>query len=260
MISKPRVDTLESRWARLAPHAAFHGPDDTGKRPVALLFHGCGGVQAHLDDYAAAATAAGWRSVIVDSFAPRGWSRAYGLSFVCTGARFWGFERAGDVLAALYGMSLRPDVDPGRVVLAGWSHGGWAIMDLMTMALASETEARIGGAGPGLLDGVEGVYLNYPYVNFGTRGARRDWRYRPRVMGVIAERDHLGPPRLHEAAYARARACGCAVETVTVKGTHAFDQPQEMLLNVTPMQRDEALTTENIARFGAFLGAVEIPA
>jgi dienelactone hydrolase len=129
-------------------------------------------------------------------------------------------------------------------------------MDLMTMALESEAEARIGGAGPGLLDGVRGVYLNYPYVNFGSRGARRDWRYQPKVMGVIAERDHLGAPKLHEAAYARARASGCAVETVMVKGTHAFDQPQEMLLNVTPMRRDQALTAENLARFGGFLGGV----
>ena len=253
MVGARRMDTLEARWAKLQPHAAMHGPEDSEKRPVALLFHGCGGVQAHLDDYAAAATAAGWRTVIVDSFTPRGWSRTYGLSFVCTGARFWGFERAGDVLATLYGMGQRPDVDPGRIVLAGWSHGGWAIMDLMTMALESETEARIGAAGPGLLEGVKGLYLNYPYVNFGSRSAKRDWLYRPKVMGVIAERDHLGTPKLHDRAYARARASGCAVETVRVKATHAFDQPQDMSLQLSPMKRDEGLTRENMARFGDFL-------
>ena len=197
------------------------------------------------------------RSVIVDSFAPRGWSRTYGLTFVCSGTRFWGFERAGDVLATIHGMGHREDVDAGRMVLAGWSHGGWAIMDLMTMALEREAEARIAGAGPGLLDGVKGLYLNYPYVNFGSRAARRDWRYQPKVLGVIAERDHLGGPKLHEAAYARARASGCAVETVTVKGTHAFDQPGEMLLTVSPMRRDPALTAENLTRFREFLESVE---
>ncbi|MDB5469420.1 MAG: dienelactone hydrolase-like protein [Caulobacter sp.] len=250
------MDTLEGRWARLEPQAAMHGPADSDKRPVALLFHGCGGVQAHLDDYAAEATRAGWRSVIVDSFAPRGWSRAYGLSFVCTGTQFWGFERAGDVLATLYGMGQRDDVDASRIVLVGWSHGGWAIMDLMTMPLAGPAEARIGGAGPGLLDGVKGAFLSYPYVNFGTRGTKRDWLYKPKVMGVIARRDHLGAPKLHEAAYARARAGGCEVETVIVEGTHAFDQPQEMLIGLSPMQRDEGLTAENIARFGGFLGGL----
>lgn len=255
MAGTNRMDTLEARWAKLEPHAAMHGPKDAERRPVALLFHGCGGVQEHLDLYAAEAEKAGWRSVIVDSFAPRGWSRTYGLTFVCSGTRFWGFERAGDVLATLYGMGQRADVDSSRVVLAGWSHGGWAIMDLMTMPLVSETEARIGGAGPGLLDGVKGAYFNYPYVNFGTRGAKRDWLYRPRVMGVIARRDHLGAPKLHEAAYARARAGGCEVETVVVEGTHAFDQPGEMLLNLSPMQRDEALTRENLDRFGGFLRA-----
>lgn len=250
------MDTLEARWNRLSPHAAFHGPDDEERRPIALLFHGCGGVQPHLADYAARATAAGWRSVIVDSYAPRGWSRAYGLSLVCTGARFWGFERAGDVLATIYGVGQRDDVDASRIVLAGWSHGGWAIMDLMTMALESPAEARIGGAGPGLLDGVGGLFLNYPYVGFGTRAAKRDWRHRPKVLGVAARRDHLGAPKLHEAAYARARASGCAVETVVVEGTHAFDQPQEGLLAVSPMRRDEGLFRENVERFGGFLGAV----
>ncbi|HYE44762.1 MAG TPA: dienelactone hydrolase [Caulobacter sp.] len=250
------MDTLEARWARLEPHAKVHGPADAERRPLALLFHGCGGVQPHLDAYAAVAAAAGWRSAVVDSFAPRGWSRAYGLGVVCTGARFWGFERAGDVLAALYGMGQREDIDASQVVLVGWSHGGWAIMDLMTMALETPQEARIGGAGPGLLNGVKGLYLNYPYVGFGTRAAKRDWRYRPRVLGVLARRDHLGGPKLHEAAYARARASGCEVETVTVEGTHAFDQPQEMLLAVSPMRRDEALFQENLIRFGGFLGAV----
>jgi dienelactone hydrolase len=249
------MDTLEARWARLAPHTVVTGPDDDRPRPLALLFHGCGGVQAHLDAYAAEAVAAGWRCAIVDSFAPRGWSRTYGLTFVCTGTRFWGFERAGDILATIHGLSQRADIDGSNIVLAGWSHGGWAIMDLMTMPLASPLEARVGGAGPGLLDGVTGLYLNYPYVGFGTRGAKRDWRYRPRVLGLSASRDHLGGPRLHEAAYARARASGCAVETVTIDATHAFDQPQEGLLNLTPMRVDAALFAENVARFGGFLRA-----
>jgi dienelactone hydrolase len=249
------MDSLQTRWERLSPHAVITGPDDDRPRPAALLFHGCGGVQAHMDLYAQAATKAGWRAIVVDSFAPRGWSRAYGLSFVCTGLTLWGFERAGDVLATIHGMSQRADVDSSSLVLAGWSHGGWAIMDLMTMPLASPKEARIEGAHPGLMDGVKGLYLNYPYVGFGTRGARRDWRYRPAVQGVIARTDHLGAPALHEAAYARARAAGCAVEAITVDGTHAFDQPQEMLLNISPMRRDEALTQENLTRFEGFLRA-----
>ncbi|MBI1405342.1 MAG: dienelactone hydrolase [Caulobacter sp.] len=247
------MDTLDARWERLAAHAAVTGPADGKRRPLALLFHGCGGVQAHLDDYAAAAVAAGWRAAVIDSFAPRGWSRAYGLSLVCTGARFWGFERAGDVLASIHGLSRRDDVDPGNIVLAGWSHGGWAIMDLMTMALDRPAEARVAGATPALMEGVTGLYLNYPYVGLGTRGGRRDWRYRPRVQGIIAASDHLGGPHLHERAYARARTAGCAVQTVTVAGTHAFDQPQELLLSVSPMRRDAALTRENLHRFESFL-------
>jgi dienelactone hydrolase len=249
------MDTLEQRWARLEPHAAFIGPDDDAPRPTVLMFHGCGGVQPHLQEYAAAAALAGWRSVIVDSYAPRGWSRAYGLSFVCSGLRFWGFERAGDVLATIDGVSRRPDVDASRLVLAGWSHGAWAIMDLMTMALERPEEARIAGASPALLDPVRGLFLLYPYLGMGTRSRHRDWRYPRPTYGVIASRDHLGSPALHLSAYDRARRSGCEVETWVAEGTHAFDQPQEMLLSISPMRRDPALTREAIRRFSGFLAA-----
>src|SRR5690606_41285232 len=63
-------------------------------RPTVLLFHGCGGLRAHLPRYAEAAKATGWRAVIVDSYAPRGWSRAFTLTAVCTGLALRGYERA----------------------------------------------------------------------------------------------------------------------------------------------------------------------
>lgn len=68
-----------------------------------LLFHGCGGMRPHLQVYAEAARDLGLRAYLVDSFAARGWPKAYTRFLVCTGARFWGRERAGDVLAAAWG-------------------------------------------------------------------------------------------------------------------------------------------------------------
>ena len=67
------------------------------------MFHGCGGLGPHLDEYASAATVQGARVVVVDSFAPRGWTDRYAKTLVCTGAIFRGAERAGDVLAAAHG-------------------------------------------------------------------------------------------------------------------------------------------------------------
>ena len=62
--------TIAERWEALRPHVRVLGPE--GRRPMVLMFHGCGGLGVHLDHYASAATAQGMRVAIVDSFAPRG--------------------------------------------------------------------------------------------------------------------------------------------------------------------------------------------
>ena len=52
------MDTVVARWAQLEPHVHVVGPDDDKRRPAVLLFHGCGGLRAHLPRYAEAAKAA----------------------------------------------------------------------------------------------------------------------------------------------------------------------------------------------------------
>src|SRR5262249_31575405 len=98
------MDTLERRWAKLWPHIEQYGPagDDLG--PAVLMFHGCGGQRPHLRRYADAAVRAGFRAFMVDSYTPRGWSRKVASHFVCAGLAFRGDKRAGDVLAALWGV------------------------------------------------------------------------------------------------------------------------------------------------------------
>lgn len=117
------MDTLQERWARLAPHAELVTPAGRGPFPTVILFHGCGGVRAHIHAYARAAVAAGWAALVIDSFAPRGWSRRMAQLLVCTGLMFRGRRRAGDVLAALQGARRMPIVDRERLAVAGWSHG-----------------------------------------------------------------------------------------------------------------------------------------
>jgi dienelactone hydrolase len=148
------MDTLNQRWAKLEPHTTVVGPDDDRPRPAVLLFHGCGGLRDHLPKYAAAARAAGWRAFTVDSYASRGFSRAYALATVCTGMTLRGDKRAGDILATIHGISARPDVDASRIALAGWSHGGWGIMEAMS---ADRRPKSLGLADPGevSLDGIK---------------------------------------------------------------------------------------------------------
>lgn len=226
------------------------GPDDEVPRPAVLLFHGCGGVRDHMGDYARAAAAAGVRAFVVDSFAHRGWSYAFGAAFVCTGVRFWGRERAGDVLAALQGVTRRADVDPARVCLAGWSHGGWTIMDLMTMPLTRPGEANVADPDPSALDGVRSLFLAYPYGGFGALSRHHDWLRGPDVLGLVPAWDHFTGAGDVQRIYNPVRRAGGDVELWEMEaGTHSFDEPEPQF----PMRAHPEMTAEARRRFVEFL-------
>ena len=247
------MDTLAARWARLESHTTVVEPDDDRPRPAVLLFHGCGGLRDHLPRYAETARAEGWRAFIVDSYAPRGWNRPFALATVCTGLLLRGAERAGDILATLHGVSGRPDVDASKIVLAGWSHGGWGIMEAMS---ADRSRPALGVADPGSVDlaGVIGTYLAYPYVGVAAFNRMRPWRHCPKTLAVIARADHLTTVRNAERVHAMIRNCGAEVETWVADGSHSFDEPT----SAPPMKFDPDLTAEALRRFGALLHDVAV--
>jgi dienelactone hydrolase len=245
-----RLDTVADRWSQLAPFIQAFGPDDDAPRPALLMFHGCGGQREQVALYADAARTLGVRSFAVDSFAPRGWGRRWAQTFVCTGARFRGAERAGDVLAAVQGVAGRPDVDAERIMLLGWSHGSWAIMDLMTMPLTVPGEAGLADPSPSALAGVRSLYLLYPWAGFTALSRTRPWVRTPAVYGVVAPRDHLARPATSRRIYDAARRAGSPVELWEPEGaTHSFDEPRQ----ANPIMRhDPDLTAESLRRFAAF--------
>ena len=243
------MDTLAQRWSRLEPHVKVYGPADDTPRPAVLLFHGCGGVRDLARAYGEAASTAGYRAFSIDSFAPRGWPRQYALGFVCTGLAFHGSERAGDVLAATWGVSRRKDVDAGHMALAGWSHGSWSIMDLMTMPLKRPGEAGLADPDPDCLAGVRGLFLAYPYGGLGALSRVRPWVRSPEVMGIVARRDHVTSAGDAERLYASARRGGSVVDLWRVDATHAFDEDGTSGL----MRYDAELSRQARERFVGFL-------
>ena len=248
------TDTVQQRWARLEPHVVVHGPDDDQVRPAVLLFHGCGGLRPHLPLYAQAAVNAGWRAYVIDSYAPRGWDRTLSLTLVCTGVLLRGSERAGDVAAAVWGLAQRPEVDASKLVMAGWSHGSWSMMDLMTMRLERSGEAGLADpqtAAPALA-GIAGLALFYPYVGPGALSRTRPWVRNPPVLAVIARDDHLTSVDNARSLHQRIARGGASVEVWVAGGTHAFDEPTGM----GPMRHDPELTQESLTRFRAFLDRV----
>ena len=133
----------------------------------------------------------------------RGAGRAqYGMVMVCTGAVFRGWERAGDIAASVRGISARPEVDASKIALAGWSHGGWGIMELMASPLTAPGEIGLDDPQNADLKGVRAVFLAYPYV--GPIAVRRTapWVRTPAAFALIARRDHLTTVRNAERVYA----------------------------------------------------------
>ncbi|WP_343683591.1 dienelactone hydrolase [Asticcacaulis sp.] len=207
-------------------------------------------MRPHIYHYAEAAAAVGVRAYVVDSLKARGWGRSHGVTLVCTGLALQGYERSGDVLAAIKGISALSEVRSDQIVLSGWSHGGWSIMDLMTEPLKRPGEARLADPDPALIDHVRGLFLVYPYISFPARSLRHPWIYRPRTRVALARKDHL-------TAYARAisvldrlRADGLPVDMLSFDATHAYDE--QNFGGIGPMHHDQAAmdgTTEGLTSF-----------
>ena len=210
---------LAAHAQRLAPHLTVVRPMGPGPFPVVVQMHGCGGIQPMQARYAEAARDAGAAVVIVDSLAPRGIGREAAQLTVCTGMRLRGAERSQDLLASLYWLEGQPWADRRRLAAAGWSHGGWSIMEALAGAPQTDPASRA------RLASLKLVVLVYPYAGPLARTARQGWGpCRPEVYACLAGRDavvgRVGPRR----ALARLEADGLAVRTLSLpEATHCFD-------------------------------------
>lgn len=249
------LDTLERRYQRLEPHMTVYGPKDSEARPAVLLFHACNGVRPHIHAYAQQVADAGYRAFVIDSFSPRGWDEQAAMSLVCSGLALHGYERSGDVLAAVWGVRQRDDVDADQIVLAGWSHGGWAIMDLMTQKLTRDGEARLKNPDPEPLSGVKGLFLVYPYVNFPARSNIHHWVHRPRTLVILPRQDFLTAHSHSESVFRHLGEAGLTVEVETLNATHCFDEDSS--LHFGPfMSYDKRSHEATTAALDAFLPEV----
>jgi dienelactone hydrolase len=99
--------------------------------PAVILMHGCGGVTQNMNVWAQRLRSWGYAALILDSFAPRG------IDTVCgKGNQFPPRERARDAFAAAVWLRQRPEIDPARIGLIGFSHGG-------STALAASVKRRV---------------------------------------------------------------------------------------------------------------------
>ncbi|MGE0827804.1 MAG: dienelactone hydrolase family protein [Hyphomonadaceae bacterium] len=219
------MSRFEARVAALAAHFDIVKPEGAGPFPVVLQFHGCGGVKSFQRLYAEAARDAGWAAIIVDSYAHRGITRLGAYATVCTGARLWGGERAGDLFAALAFARAQDWADASRLAVAGWSHGGWTVLDALAMSdeLAQRTTKLDLPGQP--LQGLIGAFLIYPYVGPGCIAALRGLRHKPPMHAIVCGQDWIVGPKSPARVLNRFAAAGAPVKIDTfATGTHAFDE------------------------------------
>ena len=208
-----RAVPTEERIAMLEPYLTVMKPDGAEPFPVVIVLPGCLHTYSHNDAWHALFLELGYAVVVVDSFRARGLDRD-SLDSVCAGLRVRGFDRAEDVRAAVAYVRQREWADGDSVVLAGWSHGGWAVMDAMRSYAADADGA-----------GLIGVLLVYPYCGFGTAaysGFR--WDLPVPVLMQVAGSDRAANPK-QCAAWYESQDSGYVNLSVFPDAEHTFDIP-----------------------------------
>lgn len=227
-------ETMDQSIAAMMPFADIVKPDGPGPFPVVVQMHGCGGKKAFQATWAQEARAAGWAAIVLDSYGHRGISRLGAYATVCTGTRLWGRERAGDLFAALEWARRQPWADGKRMVAAGWSHGGWAVLDALALTPGADMAdaTRLDGLPDEPLAGVVGAFLVYPYCNFGSVARRRGLRFDARPLALLGSKDLIvGTTGLRETIAALPAPTPVRIEWLE-GATHAFDEPDASDLRV----------------------------
>ncbi len=252
--------TLAEGFAFTPPPGAPAG----ARAPTALLLSGCDGPRDNLPRWTAALNAAGWATLVVDSHGPRGFDDDQRWRLVCAGQLLPGAERAGDVAVAIDAARRRDGVDPDRIALIGFSHGGWAALDMLALAGQGETPYNLRRWPESFeargLDGLVAAVLVYPYCGPGSVAARTSWNTRVPSLFVLVEGDAIADETACLALAGRMAEAGLPVRTRVLSGvTHGFDQQEKAPMSLLAF--DAAATEAAIGEAIDFLdGAVAAPA
>jgi len=184
-------------------------PSGSGPFPAVVLAHGCDGLGNAEAGWAPVLREWGYATFVVDSLSGRG------LREVCTSAAvLTGTQRIPDAYGALRILVTHPKIDPTRVALMGFSHGGILTLGAST-TWAKETYAPTGRPA------FRAFFAFYPYCN-------TVYPERARISGPVrihtGELDDWSPaaPCVHLAQQLKGSGQDATV-TVYQGAHHSFD-------------------------------------
>jgi dienelactone hydrolase len=206
------------------------GAAPEGGRAAVVALHGCGGIYSAAkgredqlsERHAAQARAlvgAGYAVLFPDSFGSRGRRE------ICTTASsertIRPAQRRLDALGALKWLGQQADIDPSRIALLGWSHGGSTTLAAVNAGdpqVAAFREAR--DAPPFFRTAI----AFYPGCNVSLRDAR--WKPAAPLAILIGADDDWTPAAPCEALGVRGRDAKWPLELTVYPGAHhGFDAP-----------------------------------
>ena len=230
--------------ALLRVHDQWYLPPShgNGKHPGVLLVPGCAGTRPFHQVWAEFLRTQGFVVLLIDSFAARNISEAADLESVCEGERLWGFERAGDVLVSLQTLRAHPRVDPKSLHLVGWSHGGWSVMDAVSLAGANKRPPLLTELPETSLKGVQSTFALYPYCGFGSFTGRYQWPASVRGLLILAQRDQNIEPGPCIDLVHNQRSEGRPLRQKSYDVDHWFDNPTGQ--DIVPHDYDDTVRDE----------------
>jgi dienelactone hydrolase len=212
------------------------GPAPGTALPTVIALHGCGGMRSardgHRDELSGGMAARvqpfladGYAVVVPDSFNPRGRRE---ICTIRTEERSIGSAtRRLDVLGALAWTAAQPGVDPRRVALVGWSHGGSTT--LASINVRNSNVAAFFGA-TGAPPFFRAAVAFYPGCLLALN-AGEQWQPGTPTRIHIGEADDWTPAQPCVALGQATRARGADLRVTTYPGSHhGFDSPGDKVV------------------------------
>jgi dienelactone hydrolase len=165
-----------------------------------------------------------------------------------------GKARSGDALAGEALAASHWKTDFTGIILSGWSHGAWTIMELLHEGPDAKKLGNLQVGETKRALSPDAVTLFYPYCGILNDAGTRAWDFKGPILFVVAEHDTIGKPDVCTKTVEGGRPGMTGVETTTYRGmTHAFDEVSQaagsaFVYDPETSAKAEALYSEFIAQ------------